>query len=304
MRKALAASAGQSRIAAAPLDARRPRPHRLGHGDRPAAGLPLPGQARVSIDRAGQVLIETSTQEVGQGVSTILPQIAADVLGVPVERVALALGDTALPEAPLTGGSSATMSVGSAVQDAAAKLKAKLAEAGATGRRAMPERWPRSASSGSSAEGEWAPAEGEPTAALFSFGAIFAEVRVDEDIPIPRVSRVVGVYSAGRIINPKTARSQMTGGIIWGIGQALLERSEMDPGLGRFLSKNLCRLSGSGQCRRAGDRRLLRRGFRSARQPARRPWHRRARRHRHRAGDRQRRVPRHRHARPRSADPT
>ena len=69
--------------------------------------------------------------------------------------------------------------------------------------------------------------------------ALFAEVRVDVDIPIPRVRRVVGVYSAGKILNAKTARSQMTGGIIWGIGPALLERSETDPGLGRFLSKNL-----------------------------------------------------------------
>jgi xanthine dehydrogenase YagR molybdenum-binding subunit len=90
-----------------------------------------------------------------------------------------------------------------------------------------------------SADGAWSPEEGAPSTALFSFGAIFAQVRVDVDIPIPRLSRVVGVYSAGKILNPKTARSQMTGGIIWGIGQALLERSETDPGLGRFLSKNL-----------------------------------------------------------------
>jgi xanthine dehydrogenase YagR molybdenum-binding subunit len=74
---------------------------------------------------------------------------------------------------------------------------------------------------------------------MYSFGAIFAEVGVDEDIPIPRIRRVVGVYNAGRIINPKTARSQMTGGVVWGIGQALLEKSEMDQQHGRFLSKNL-----------------------------------------------------------------
>jgi xanthine dehydrogenase YagR molybdenum-binding subunit len=199
----------------------------------------FPAHARVSIDRAGRVLVETSTQDVGQGVSTILPQIAADVLGVPVESVALALGDTVLPVAPFTGGSSATMSVGSAVQDAAAKLRDRLIEAGANG----PEGYPGALAAREievlSADGAWAPDEGEPTAALFSFGAIFAEVRVDIDIPIPRVSRVVGVYSAGKILNAKTARSQMTGGIIWGIGQALLERSDTDPGLGRFLSKNL-----------------------------------------------------------------
>jgi xanthine dehydrogenase YagR molybdenum-binding subunit len=199
----------------------------------------FPAQARVGIDRVGQVIVETSTQDVGQGVSTVLPQIAADVLGLPVERVALALGDTILPVAPFTGGSSATMSVGSAVQDAAAKLRDRLLEAGANG----PEGYAGALAARGievlSADGAWAPEEGAPTSALFSFGAIFAEVRVDIDIPIPRVSRVVGVYSAGRVLNAKTARSQMTGGIIWGIGQALLERSETDPGLGRFLSKNL-----------------------------------------------------------------
>ena len=88
-----------------------------------------------------------------------------------------------------------------------------------------------------SADGEYAPDEAKT--AMYSFGAVFAEVRVDEEIPIPRVGRLVGVYSAGRIINPKTARSQITGGMIWGIGQALLEKSEMDHRLGRFLSKNL-----------------------------------------------------------------
>lgn len=197
-----------------------------------------PANARVSMDRDGQVLIETSTQEIGTGVQTALSQIAADVLGLPVERMTVSLGDTSLPAAPVTGASSATMSTGSAVHAAASKLKAQLAEAGATAaadyarvlrKLGIDERL--------SVESEWS-ATTTPSA-IYSFGAIFAAVRVDEDIPVPRVSRIVAVYSAGRIVNPKTARSQMTGGIIWGLGQALLERSETDPGLGRFLSKNL-----------------------------------------------------------------
>lgn len=199
--------------------------------------------ARVSIDRAGQVRIETSTQDVGQGLSTVVPQIAADTLGLPVDRMRLVLGDTTLPVAPFTGASSATMSVGSAVQDAAASLRRKLAAAGANGPQGYPGALAALGVESLSADGTWAPGgepgDGEASAAIFSFGAVFAEVRVDVDIPIPRVKRVVGVYSAGRIINPRTARSQMTGGIIWGIGQALLERSEMDPRLGRFMSKNL-----------------------------------------------------------------
>jgi xanthine dehydrogenase YagR molybdenum-binding subunit len=74
---------------------------------------------------------------------------------------------------------------------------------------------------------------------MHTFGAVFVEVRVDEELRIPRLSRCVGVYSAGRIINPKTARSQMLGGMIWGLGQALLEQSTMDHTLGCYLSKNL-----------------------------------------------------------------
>jgi xanthine dehydrogenase YagR molybdenum-binding subunit len=74
--------------------------------------------------------------------------------------------------------------------------------------------------------------------AIFSFSAVFAEVRVDPDLGLVRVSRVVGAYDAGRIVNPKTARSQAIGGIIWGVGQALLEQSETDPALGQFINRN------------------------------------------------------------------
>jgi xanthine dehydrogenase YagR molybdenum-binding subunit len=80
--------------------------------------------------------------------------------------------------------------------------------------------------------------ESEGPKAIFSFSAVFAEVRVDPDLGLARVNRFVGAYDAGRIINPKTARSQAIGGIIWGVGQALLEQSETDPSLGRFLNRN------------------------------------------------------------------
>ena len=74
--------------------------------------------------------------------------------------------------------------------------------------------------------------------AIFSFAAVFAEVLVDPDFGLVRLNRAVGAYDAGRIINPKTARSQAIGGIIWGAGQALLEQTETDPVLGRFLNRN------------------------------------------------------------------
>jgi len=75
--------------------------------------------------------------------------------------------------------------------------------------------------------------------AIFSFSAVFAEVRVDPDLGLVRLNRFVGAYDAGRIINPKTARSQAIGGVIWGVGQALLEQSDIDPMMGRFVNRNL-----------------------------------------------------------------
>lgn len=148
----------------------------------------------------------------------------------------------------MTAGSSTTMAVGSAVQAAAVNLKQRIAEL-AGGSAPPPDEWPDLLRRGGldriAAEGSWGPGpKASPTGedpewAMYTFGAIFAEVAVDEELPIPRVRRCLGVYSAGRIINPRTARSQMTGGMVWGIGQALLEKSPMDHRLGRYLSKNL-----------------------------------------------------------------
>jgi len=89
------------------------------------------------------------------------------------------------------------------------------------------------------ADGDYDPVpEANGPKAIFSFSAVFAEVRVDPDLGLVRLNRFVGAYDAGRIINPKTARSQAIGGIIWGLGQALLEQSETDPVMGRFLNRN------------------------------------------------------------------
>jgi xanthine dehydrogenase YagR molybdenum-binding subunit len=88
-------------------------------------------------------------------------------------------------------------------------------------------------------EGDYNPVEeANGPKAVFSFSALFAEVRVDPDLGLVRLNRFTGAYDAGRIINPKTARSQAIGGIIWGTGQALLEQSDTDPALSRFLSRN------------------------------------------------------------------
>jgi len=220
----------------------------------------FPASARVTIRADGSVLIEVGTQEIGTGVYTIMPQVAAEVLGCDPGQVRIALGDTLLPEAGMTAGSSTTASVGSAVRAAARALARKLAsmafaEGGAPAETATVEGgelvlregpvrrislrdlFGQSGVESVSADGSWAPDDGGYS--IKTFGAVFAEVRVDADLRIPRVSRLTGVYSAGRIINPLTARGQMTGGMVWGIGQALLEQSVPEPALGRFVSKNL-----------------------------------------------------------------
>ncbi|MBA3712399.1 MAG: xanthine dehydrogenase family protein molybdopterin-binding subunit [Pyrinomonadaceae bacterium] len=206
----------------------------------------FPATARVTLERGGTVLIESGTQEIGTGVYTIMPQIAADVLGVAPERVRLVLGDTTLPGAGMTAGSSTTMGVGSAVHDAATKLKQKLTEmaGGPIAPDAYADLLKRRRLEKLSAEGLWKP-DGEAGTGeskewtMYTFGAVFVEVRVDESLRVPRLARCVGVYSAGRIINPKTARSQMTGGMIWGLGQALLEHTELELNYGRYVAKDL-----------------------------------------------------------------
>lgn len=208
-----------------------------------------PANARVTLEPGGHFLVEAGCQEIGTGPYTIMPQIAADALRVPVERVRLVLGDTELPETGGTFGSSTTMGVGSAVFDAATKLARELSRlAGGelpSSPGALDALLGRSGRDRIAMDGSWSPGEGAgplgepPDRAIATFGAVFAEVRVDSELYIPRVTRLVGVYSAGRIVNPQTARSQISGGMVWGVGQALLECSVTEPQLGRFLHKNL-----------------------------------------------------------------
>ncbi len=207
-----------------------------------------PAKARATLPRNGDVVVQGSTQEIGTGAVTVISQTAAEALGVPLERVRLEWGDTDLPEAPMTAGSSTTLSFGSAVHDAALKLKDKLialAKDEPLDPASFGELLVRDGLEALSADGEWKPsadsdALGQPkNYAINSYGALFVEVHVDRNLMVPRVTRGVGVFNAGRIINAKTAHSQAIGGFAWGMGQALFESSEMDHGLGRYLSKDL-----------------------------------------------------------------
>lgn len=208
----------------------------------------FPAKARVRLASDGSVTVDAGCQEIGTGTYTVLPQIAADVLGLSPERIRLRLGDTTLPEAGPTTGSSTTACVGSAIADASVNLKRRLASLLGTER---PEAWaPALAQRGIgevAAEGEFRLPGGAAFDAhggasphsMHTWGATFVEMEVDEALGKARFTRCVAGYSAGRIINPRTARSQMIGGIILGYGRAMLEESVVDPRYGRYLSKNL-----------------------------------------------------------------
>jgi xanthine dehydrogenase YagR molybdenum-binding subunit len=193
--------------------------------------------ARIRAEANGRVVVEAGTQEIGTGLPAIMTTIAADVLGVPADSVEVHHSDTSLPAAGMTAGSSATMGVGSAVSLAASQLRDKLTALDPSAQGSPAELLTAAGLSSLEAQARWDPAESPLS--IHTYGAVFVEVRVDADLGPVRMNRCVGVYGAGRIINPLAARSQMIGGITWGLGQALLERSTFEPTLGRFLSKNL-----------------------------------------------------------------
>ncbi|TIS56290.1 MAG: xanthine dehydrogenase family protein molybdopterin-binding subunit [Mesorhizobium sp.] len=213
--------------------------------------------AEVRLHRDGTVLVRTGTQDIGTGTLTIFPQIAADVLGLPMEKVELEMGDTQLPEAGPTYGSSSTKGVGAAVLAAAEDARSQLARLanllpdkvemqdghirrkGVAGGQTIADVMHHTDVGEVIGSGSFDPAQHGKGLAMRTFGAIFMEVGVDPGLGLLRLRRAVGSYSAGRIINPRTARSQMTGGIIWGWGMAAMEQSKHEPMLGRFLSKNL-----------------------------------------------------------------
>jgi xanthine dehydrogenase YagR molybdenum-binding subunit len=199
----------------------------------------FPSSARVRAHADGRIVVEVGTQEIGTGTPAVISLIVGEALGVDPGAVQVRHGDTGLPEAGITAGSSATMGVGSAVHAAATELGGKLqALRGSSTVGSGPAALLAGAGLDAlEAEARWEPAD--TPLSMHTYGALFVEVRVDREFGLVRLNRAVGVYGAGRIINPLAARSQMIGGITWGLGQALLERSTFEPNLGRFLSKNL-----------------------------------------------------------------
>jgi xanthine dehydrogenase YagR molybdenum-binding subunit len=182
----------------------------------PAMRRPAKATARVAGD-GYEVLVGAA--DIGTGARTVLTQIAADALGVELDAVRVLIGDSAYGPAPVAGGSAGTASWGTAVAGAC---------------RALRERGGEEATYDSADE-----IEAEEEYARHAFGAQFAEVRVDADSGEVRVERMLGAFAAGRILNPRTARSQFIGGMTMGIGMALFEESVLDREFGDYLNHDL-----------------------------------------------------------------
>lgn len=226
------------------------------------------GQARAVLKADGTGLVELGAHDMGQGACTALAQIAADGLGLPLERLEFRSGHSGLPDAGLAGGSGHTATAGTAIHAAGADAVAKLAQlasgdqrsplfgagnAGVIAREGRLHRRDDEARSDSYSdilaragldeiEGRGAGAA-DPAAqgayAMHAHGAVFAEVKVDPEFGQVRATRLVGAFAAGRVINPRLVRSQYYGGMIWGVSFALHEQAVMDRRSGRVMNANL-----------------------------------------------------------------
>ena len=225
-------------------------------------------EARATLRADGTGLVETSLIDMGQGAWTALAQIAADALGLDIDKVELRGGSSDLPDGGIAGGSGHTATAGTAIQGAGSDAVARLAEI-ATADPASPlfgagnagvvarggrlyagdddsrsESYADILARAGTAEvagtgrGGRDPAAAEAYA-LLAHGAVFAEVKVDPELGQVRVTRLVGAFAAGRIINPRMVSSQYCGGMIWGVSFALHEGAVVDPRTGRIVNADL-----------------------------------------------------------------
>ena len=246
------------------------RPFLVGWGVGTATfpALMFAGNARAVLRRDGSGVMEIGAHDMGQGAWTALAQIAADALGLDIEALEFRSGTSDLPDAGIAGGSGHTATAGLAIHNAGADVVASLADlatndersplfgagnAGVIARSGRLFRRDDGSRSESYADilgrGGRAQIEGHGTSAadpvaqadyaMHAHGAVFAEVKVDPDLGQMRVTRVVGAFAAGRIINPRMVQSQLQGGMIWGVSFALHEQAVIDPRSGRPMNANL-----------------------------------------------------------------
>ncbi len=228
--------------------------------------LQMPAGARIVLTANGHAEVMSAFSDIGTGTHTIVAQVAADMLGLPLENITVRLADSTLPQSPVEGGSWAAASVSHAIVKTAEEVRKELLRAAKSmpgsplaaaktddvtlvdGRIAQ-KREPNRAVSIADAmrharleriERETTNSfEDGSSHARNTHSAIFAEVKVDEELGVIRVTRVVNAVAAGRILNTKTAHSQIMGGVVWGIGMALHEETLVDHNFGRVMNANI-----------------------------------------------------------------
>ena len=228
--------------------------------------LQMPASVRIVVTANGHAEVATAASDIGTGTYTIMAQVTADMLGLPIDNISVKLGDSTLPQCPLEGGSWIAASVCNAIANTARAVRSDLLE--------MAKGMKESPLAGTDV-GEVALVDGKivskrdasraiPIASVMQHGnaarivreeanhfpedkaharnvhsAIFAEVKVDEELGVIRVTRVVDAVAAGRVLNLKTAHSQVMGGVVWGIGMALHEEALFDHRFGRVMNANI-----------------------------------------------------------------
>jgi xanthine dehydrogenase YagR molybdenum-binding subunit len=228
--------------------------------------LQVPVAARIVLTSNGHAEVSCAASDIGTGTYTIVAQVAADALGLPLENIEVKLADSTLPQAPVEGGSWMAASSAHAVLGAAEEIRREIARLA----KAMPgspladvdaadailvdgmivpkaEHSHAVSIADAMRHGKLERIEKEKlnhfaedkSHARNTHSAVFAEVKVDEQLGVIRVTRVVSAVAAGRILNTKTARSQMMGGVVWGIGMALHEETAIDHCLGRIMNANI-----------------------------------------------------------------
>jgi xanthine dehydrogenase YagR molybdenum-binding subunit len=228
--------------------------------------LQAPITVRIVLTANGHAEVACATSDIGTGTYTVMAQVAADMLGLPLSNITIKLGDSSLPQSPVEGGSWIATSVANGIASTADAIRDQLLRLA----KQMPNSPLASASPDDVAlvdgrvvnrrdtsravsiadamrhgavdriELEQTTNPGQDTSrAHNTHAAIFAEVKIDEQLGVIRVTRVVSAVAAGRIMNPKTATSQILGGVVWGIGMALHEETLIDHAFGRIMNANI-----------------------------------------------------------------
>ena len=230
-------------------------------------GFQSAATVKIVLKDDGTAIVQSASSDMGPGTYTVISMIAAEFLGLPIEKVTFQLGDTNLPKAPVHGGSMTTASVGSAAKTACGKIKEKLLDLANKNKdsifknakaedlilengKLQSEKDTKKSIEVSKilkqndlteieVKHEEKPSDERKKYAIAAHGAQFVEVKVDEDLGTVKVTRVVEATASGKIINPKAAHSQEIGGVVWGIGMALTEETHIDHRYGRITNPQL-----------------------------------------------------------------